>query len=254
MKDAIPLPAFTDNYIWAWHRDGAAAVVDPGDAEVVHRWLAAENLHLSDILLTHWHPDHTGGVAALMAETGARVSGPAAEADRIPPMDRQLVDGDSLEVLGESFRVMSVPGHTLGHIAFVGKDCVFCGDTLFHMGCGRLFEGSPEQMHRSLAALAALSPDSLVYCTHEYTLANLDFARRIEPENPRLAAVEAAARAARADNRPTLPTTIGEQRAANPFLRSEDPELAEAVSRQAGEALAPGLPTFAALRALKDRH
>ena len=254
MKDAIPLPAFTDNYIWAWHRDGHAAVVDPGDADVVRAWLAAECVQLSDILITHWHPDHIGGVATLVAETGARVCGPAAEADRIPPMDRQLADGDTLEVLGDAFRVMAVPGHTLGHIAFVGDDCVFCGDTLFHMGCGRLFEGSPEQMQHSLAALASLDGDSLVYCTHEYTLANLDFARHVEPENPRLTAIEEAARAARAEHRPTLPTTIGEQRAANPFLRSEEPELAEAVSRQIGERIAPGLPTFSALRALKDRY
>lgn len=254
MKDAIPLPAFTDNYIWAWHRDGRAVVVDPGDAEVVKAWLAAENLKLTDILITHWHPDHIGGVAALVAETGATVSGPKAEADRIPGMDRLLADGDRLEVPGGHFRVMAVPGHTLGHIAFVGEDCVFCGDTLFHMGCGRLFEGSPEQMHRSLGALAALDADSLVYCTHEYTLANLAFARQIEPDNTQLTAIEEAARGARDAGHPTLPTTIGEQRAANPFLRSDEAALAEAVSRHAGETVATGLPTFTALRALKDRH
>lgn len=254
MKDVIPLPAFTDNYIWAWQHDGDAVVVDPGDAGVVRAWLAAENLRLSDILLTHWHPDHTGGVAALKAETGARVSGPAAEAERMPPMDRSLTEGDSLEAPGGRFRVMAVPGHTLGHIAFVGEDCVFCGDTLFHIGCGRLFEGSPAQMHASLTALADLSDETLVYCTHEYTLANLRFAREVEPGNPRLADIEQAARARRDRGEPTLPTTIGEQRSANPFLRSGDAALAAAVSERCGKAVAPGLDTFTALRALKDAH
>lgn len=254
MKDAIPLPAFSDNYIWAWQREGRAVVVDPGDAKVVTDWLHAEQLELTDILITHWHPDHTGGVAALVKASGARVSGPTAEAEKIPPMDCSLTDGDHIEVPGGAFRVMTVPGHTLGHIAFVGDDCVFCGDTLFHMGCGRLFEGSPEQMHTSLEALAALDSEHLVYCTHEYTLANLDFARRIEPNNAQLTAVEDAARAARAENHPTLPTTIGVQRAANPFLRSGDPALAEAVSRAAGKKVTPGLATFTELRALKDRH
>ena len=253
MKDAIPLPAFRDNYLWVWHADGAAAVVDPGDAAVVRKWLDETGHRLTDILITHWHPDHIGGVAELVSATGARVLGPAAEQDRMPPLDTALADGDTIEVLGTRFEVLGVPGHTLGHIAYAADDCVFCGDTLFHIGCGRLFEGTPEQMHESLGRLAALPDDTTVYCTHEYTLANLAFALRVEPDNADLERIDAAARAARDADRPTLPTTIGEQKRANPFLRADDPAGAEAVSRATGERVQPGVPTFAALRALKDR-
>jgi len=253
MKNAIPLPAFSDNYIWSWFDGEGAVVVDPGDAAVVTEWLNAHNYPLKDILLTHWHPDHTGGVDALRRDYGARVVGPAAERERLPALDVAVEDGDTVESGGERFRVIAIPGHTLGHIAYVGSDCVFCGDTLFHTGCGRLFEGEPSQMYDSLSRLTALGGDTTVYCTHEYTLANLAFARRVEPDNTELAEVEQDAKQQRANEQPTLPTTIAEQRRFNPFLRADDPAVASAVSAAIGQATTPGVDTFAALRALKDR-
>ena len=253
MKNAVPLPAFQDNYIWSWFDGKAAVVVDPGDADVVTAWLEANDYPLQDILLTHWHSDHTGGVDTLRQRYGARVIGPAAERERLPALDVAVVEGDHVASGGEDFTVMEIPGHTLGHIAYVGADCVFCGDTLFHTGCGRLFEGEPEQMYQSLARLAALPEHTTVYCTHEYTLANLAFARRVEPDHDLLRQVEADAKQRRAQDAPTLPTTIGAQRAFNPFLRADEVALAEAVSGMVGQAVPPGVDTFAALRALKDR-
>lgn len=253
MKNAIPLPAFNDNYIWSWFDGDGAVVVDPGDAAVVEAWLEENHLSLKDILLTHWHPDHTGGVDALRRHHGARVIGPAAERERLPALDIAVEDGDTVESGGEQFRVIAIPGHTLGHIAYVGSDCVFCGDTLFHTGCGRLFEGQPAQMYESLSRLMALDDETTVYCTHEYTLANLAFARRVEPDNAALASVEREAQQQRAEHRPTLPTTIGAQRQFNPFLRADEPALAATVSEVVGQPTAPGVDTFAALRALKDR-
>jgi hydroxyacylglutathione hydrolase len=183
------LPAFTDNYIWLLQdtEQRSCAVVDPGDAAPVLAWLAANpTWQLRDILITHHHPDHVGGVAALKAATGARVSGPARET--IPQRDLALSDGDAVEVLGLTLQVLDVPGHTLGHIAYYQPEhhWLFCGDTLFAAGCGRLFEGTPEQMHHSLSRLAALPGQTAVYCTHEYTLSNLRFACAVEPQNATL--------------------------------------------------------------------
>ncbi|MHA7833027.1 MAG: hydroxyacylglutathione hydrolase [Algiphilus sp.] len=253
MKNAVPLPAFQDNYIWSWFDGEAAVVVDPGDADVVAAWLDANGYPLRDILLTHWHPDHTGGVDALRHRYGARVVGPSAEQARLPALDLAVAEGNRVRAGGEDFTIMAIPGHTLGHIAYVGADCVFCGDTLFHTGCGRLFEGEPAQMYESLARLMALDADTTVYCTHEYTLANLAFARSVEPDHALLRQIEADAQQRRAQDQPTLPTTIGEQRSFNPFLRADEAALAEAVSGAVGHHVAAGVDTFAALRALKDR-
>lgn len=258
--DIHPLPAFSDNYLWLLSDGQRAWVVDPGDAGPVTTALAARGLQLDGILLTHWHPDHIGGVETLRALSGCWVAGPAAEAGRMPPLDHALGDGDRIATGPVDFRVLAVPGHTLGHIAYYHAadgdlpGLLFCGDTLFHTGCGRLFEGSPEQMLDSLTRLAALPDATRVYCAHEYTLANLHFARGLEPGHEGLAASEAEARADRADDRPTLPTTLAVQKATNPFLRSREPELAARIAAAHGIDADDPVAVFATLRRLKDQH
>ncbi|MEE4278570.1 MAG: hydroxyacylglutathione hydrolase [Halieaceae bacterium] len=252
-----PIPAFSDNYIWLLdHGDGAATVVDPGDAVPVEDYLDRHGLHLHSILITHHHFDHTGGIAALKKRFGCRVYGPANPS--IEGIDETLADGDQLRIGGHYFDVLAVPGHTLDHIAYFSASTapplLFCGDTLFAAGCGRLFEGTAAQMHRSLARLAALPADTAVYCTHEYTLANLSFARAADPENAVLAAREEQARATRAAERPTLPSTIAIERATNPFLRGDDEQLQHRL-RELGRIPAEQVEAesaFAALRGWKD--
>lgn len=257
MIQITALPAFSDNYIWLLrdeqHR--RCAVVDPGDAAPVERWLDANPAWtLSDILVTHHHHDHTGGVAALKARTGARVYGPATET--IPALDTALEDESRLDVLGLELRVLLVPGHTAGHIAYVhdapDQPLVFSGDTLFAGGCGRLFEGTPEQMHRSLAPLAALTDETLVYCAHEYTLSNLRFAREVEPTNDALATRFAEVTALRNRNAITLPSNLAMERATNPFLRAGETLIKEKMQERAGAVLDSETAVFAAIRAWKD--
>ncbi|WP_263264348.1 hydroxyacylglutathione hydrolase [Pseudomonas sp. RIT-PI-S] len=252
------LSAFSDNYIWLL-RDPAShrcAVVDPGDADPVQRWLDEHpEWSLTDILVTHHHHDHTGGVAALKARTGARVAGPAGET--IPALDQPLEDGARLQVLGLDLRVLLVPGHTAGHIAFAheapAQPLLFCGDTLFAGGCGRLFEGTPEQMHASLKRLAALAQDTQVYCAHEYTLSNLRFARAVEPENAALAARFDAVSAQRERHEITLPSTLAMEKATNPFLRVGETSIKEKAEQWAGATLASEAAVFAAIRRWKDK-
>ncbi len=222
MHEVVPLPAFKDNYIWTLRRGRHAAVVDPGDAAPVKAYLAREGLALAAILATHHHPDHTGGIAELAAD-GVAVFGPQGEP--IPALTRPVCGGDALSIpeLGASFSVLDIPGHTRAHVAYYGAGALFCGDTLFACGCGRLFEGTAEQMFASLAKLAALPDETRVYCGHEYTLANIQFARTVEPGNAALAEREQSARRLRAAGRPTLPSTLGEERATNPFLRCAEP-------------------------------
>ena len=227
----IPLPAFQDNYLWLLHDGQRALVVDPGDAQPVRTFLARAGLQLEAILVTHHHADHTGGVAELREATGARVWGPAREA--IPAPFTPLAEGDQLEALGLRFQVLEVPGHTAGHIAYYTPDMdsaplVFCGDTLFSGGCGRLFEGTPAQMRHSLARLAALPGATRVCCTHEYTLSNLKFATVVEPGNEKLNHYRQQCEARRARGEPTLPSSIALEKEINPFLRTREPEVVQA--------------------------
>ncbi|MGZ7459117.1 hydroxyacylglutathione hydrolase [Pseudomonas sp. Ma2-10] len=248
------LPAFTDNYIWLLqdHRTQRCAVVDPGDAAPVQAWLAAHpGWVLSDILITHHHHDHVGGVEQLKKATDATVYGPASET--IPLRDVALKDNDSVSVLGWDFDVFAVPGHTLGHIAYYHHGLLFCGDTLFAAGCGRLFEGTPEQMHASLTRLAALPEDTLVYCTHEYTLSNLRFAAAVEPGNPDTAARLEKVTAQREAAIITLPSTLALEKLTNPFLRVDETSVKEKVDERNGPKNRAPSAVFAALRAWKDK-
>ena len=255
MTKLVALPAFTDNYIWMLHDGQRAVVVDPGDAAPVQAALDAQGLELAAILVTHHHPDHVGGVDALRPRLKGAVYGPAKEA--IPAPFVPLAGGALVEVLGLSFEVFDVPGHTAGHIAYVQRGVerdalLFCGDTLFSAGCGRLFEGTPAQMAASLAALAALPGDTRVCCTHEYTLSNLRFAAAVEPANADIAAHTAACRARREAGTPTLPSTIAQELRINPFLRCGVPAVV-AAARAEGAANDDAVAVLAALREWKNR-
>jgi hydroxyacylglutathione hydrolase len=254
LKAPTAIPAFRDNYIWAIVEGDHCAVVDPGDAAPVEAWLAERNLTLSAILITHHHPDHVGGVGALCQERSIPVYGPARE--NIPEMDHPLNDGDRLRLAapGLELDVIEVPGHTLGHIAFHAgtEGWLFCGDTLFAGGCGRLFEGTPEQMHHSLTRLAALPEETQVFCAHEYTLANLSFAATVSPDDSAVRERLAQVRALREQGSITLPSSIGEERRTNPFLRAADPQLRAACQARFGDTPDSCVDSFAALRRWKD--
>ena len=247
-----PVRAFQDNYIWVLRRDGKAAVVDPGDARPVLDYLRAEKLKLSAILNTHHHADHVGGNAQLLQHYKVPVYGPYDE--RIPTVTHRLREGDrfTLAEFGIVFSIFEIPGHTRSHIAFYGGGLLFCGDTLFACGCGRLFEGTPQQMHTSLSKLATLPDATRVYCGHEYTLSNIRFAKAAEAANPELAKWEQAASALRARDEPTLPSTIGQEKVANPFLRCNQPEIIAAASRYAGKPLKDPVSVLGAIRDWKN--
>ena len=281
MLTLIPIPAFTDNYLWLLHDGQRALVVDPGDAAPVQRVLQDNGLQLSAILVTHHHADHTGGVDTLRNETGAQVFGPASES--IPEPYTPLHEGDSINAVGLDFQIIEVPGHTSGHIAYysartlftlcntlppegVGlarggpalqpninaKPLLFCGDTLFSGGCGRLFEGTPAQMLASLDKLAALPGDTVVCCTHEYTLSNLRFALAVDPDNLTLATYHAHCEKLRELHQPTLPSSIAQELLINPFLRTRQPALIS--SAQHFDAAAyDDVSIFAAIRQWKNQ-
>ena len=250
------VPAFQDNYLWVLESHGRAAVVDPGDAAPVQRFLEEKGLQLDAILATHHHADHIGGVPELARRWKCPVFGPAH--DGVDGLTRALVEGEGLVVPGIDLgvKVLDVPGHTAGHIAYVhgGEEpVVFCGDTLFACGCGRLFEGTPAQMSDSLGKLARLPAATRVYCAHEYTMSNIRFAEAVEPGNAKLAERKARDAAKRARGEPTVPSTIGEERATNPFLRCAEPEVKASAERHAGRKLGNPVEVFAEIREWKNR-
>jgi hydroxyacylglutathione hydrolase len=253
MLEIVPVKAFKDNYIWTLRDGKRAAVVDPGDARPVIDYLAREKLELVAILATHHHADHVGGIPALLERSRVPVYGPRGEP--IETLTRAVGEGDTVTIpeLDVSFAVLDIPGHTRAHIAYYGADCLFCGDTLFACGCGRVFEGTPEQMYASLEKLRALPDTTRVYCGHEYTLANIGFARSVEPGNPALGAREARDRKLRDAGKPTLPTTLGEEKATNPFLRCLEPAVVESANNYLGARVADPVRVFAAIRDWKNR-
>jgi hydroxyacylglutathione hydrolase len=251
--EIVPLRAFADNYVWTIRDARRAAVVDPGDADPVLDYLRREKLELAAILNTHHHADHVGGNAALLARYGVPVFGP--HDDRIREVTQRLKDGDrcTLPHFGIEFEVLEIPGHTRTHIAFHGGGMLFCGDTLFAAGCGRLFEGTPAQMHDSLSKLMQLPDTTRVYCGHEYTLSNIRFAKAADPDNAALRELEARAKALRDRDLPTLPSTIGQEKATNPFVRVREAAVVASASKFAGKALSDPVSVLGAIREWKNK-
>jgi len=252
MLQVVPVAAFKDNYVWTLRNASHAAVVDPGEARPVLDYLKREGLTLAAILATHHHPDHVGGIAELLRSFDVPVYGPKNEP--IATLTRPVSEGDtvSLPEFGVDFSVLDIPGHTRAHIAYYGAGSLFCGDTLFACGCGRVFEGTAEQMYASLAKLAALPDETKVYCGHEYTLANIGFAKAVEPGNTALDQREVRDRKLRAEGKPTLPSRLGDEKATNPFLRCREPAVIESANKYLGKRLADPVRVFAAIRDWKN--
>jgi hydroxyacylglutathione hydrolase len=256
MLQITPVPAFRDNYIWTIHgmRGGerVAVLVDPGEPDAILSWLQSHAARPLAVLVTHHHNDHTGALAALSMRWGMPVFGPGQEA--IPGVNRAIGEGDRVDIpeLDLAFVVMATPGHTLGHVCYLGHGWLFCGDTLFSCGCGRLFEGTAAQMHASLQRLARLPPHTEVYCAHEYTLPNIGFAMAVEPDNPALMARHQQARQLRKSGQATLPTTIGQELASNPFLRCHETTVRVAISHHCGTTVTADVEAFTLLRQWKD--
>lgn len=253
----IPLPALSDNYIWLVRKGSDAVVVDPGEAAGVAQYLEQYKLHLQAILLTHHHGDHVGGAQALHDLTGAPVYGPATE--RLPVCHHRLAEGDTVQLrdFGLTLTVLDVPGHTAGHIAYHGRAedgtaLLFCGDTLFAAGCGRLFEGTAQQMLASLSKFAVLPEDTLVCCAHEYTLSNLRWAMEVEPDNAILQERWNTATRLRERGKPTLPSNMALELASNPFLRTGVAQVARSAAEYAGRPLSSEVEVFASLREWKN--
>jgi len=250
--EVVPVTAFKDNYVWTMRNATHAAVVDPGEARPVLEYLVREKLELAAILATHHHADHVGGIRELLEVRKIAVYGPRNEP--IPTLTHPVSEGDTVTIpeLGASFSVLDIPGHTRAHIAYYGAGSLFCGDTLFACGCGRVFEGTPQQMYASLEKLRALPDDTKVYCGHEYTLANIGFAKGVEPGNRALAAREERDRRLREAGKPTLPSRLGEEKATNPFLRCTEPAVVESVNKYLGTRVSDPVRVFAAIREWKN--
>ena len=258
MLDIITLPAFNDNYIWLIHKSNSqyCTVVDPGDATPVLNYLQQHSLKLEAILITHHHHDHIGGIDELVSKTSAKVYSPANE--DIGDTDYRLHEDDSvyLEKSDIHFSILDVPGHTLGHIAYLiplgSQNAIFCGDTLFAGGCGRLFEGSAKQMHQSLSKLAALADNTLIYCAHEYTLSNLNFALAVEPDNQQLIQRINKTKTDREVGLSTVPSLLSLEKQTNPFLRCHQNAVKEAAIKRSNIAMPTEIETFATIRQWKD--
>ena len=250
MLDIKSIPAFNDNYIWLiQNSDRRCAVVDPGDAAPVLAYLNEHNLSLEAILITHHHNDHIGGVPELVRQfPQVDVVGPANEP--VPTLTHAVEAGDQIELFDEVFFVLGLEGHTSGHIGYVGDGKLFCGDVLFSAGCGRVFEGTMEQMHTSLSKLAALPEETEVYCAHEYTTSNVAFALAVEPDNSQLQQYRDEVNRLRAQNQPTLPTTIRREKWINPFLRTDQPSVIRSVANRTSQT--DPLAIFTALREWKN--
>jgi hydroxyacylglutathione hydrolase len=250
-----PIKAFTDNYLWGLYNPQTkqAAVVDPGDAAPVQHWLEKNELTLTTLLITHHHSDHIGGIDTLLTNNNLIVYGPNSK--NIPQVNSKLQQQDKITVLGTDFRVIEIPGHTLDHIAYYsesGKGILFCGDTLFAGGCGRVFEGNPEMMLGSLTKLSSLPDSTRVYCAHEYTLANLKFASAVEPTNTQLAQRVIDDTQLRHQNLPTVPSTIKLEKLTNPFLRCLEPAIIASASEHRGQHCSKPSEVFSAIRGWKD--
>jgi len=254
MLEVKPVSAFQDNYIWLIvnPESGATAIVDPGDARPVLAEISRQELRPAAILITHHHPDHTGGITEILEKYRIPVYGPANEA--IPGRTEALKEGDKVTLLelDTVFEILEVPGHTSGHIAYHGNRMLFIGDTLFMSGCGRLFEGTATQMHRSLCKLLSLPDDTRIYCAHEYTMANLRFALAVEPENKDIITRIRECEILRMQNAPTVPGTLAVEKKTNPFLRTDVPAVISAAAKYTGQQLNQGVDVFAAIRRWKD--
>lgn len=256
MVQVTPVPAFRDNYIWVIHtrqgQERLAVLVDPGEPDVILSWLESQHARPVAVLVTHHHQDHTGALPALARRWSIPVYGPELEA--IPGVTDPVREGSEVRIpeLGLAFRVLATPGHTRGHVCFFGHGWLFSGDTLFTCGCGRLFEGSAGEMHASLQRLAGLPPDTRVFCAHEYTLPNIGFAREVEAGNPALEARYREARQLRKAGHPTLPSTLAQELATNPFLRCHVPGVRVALAHHAGLPIDTDVEAFARLRQWKD--
>ncbi len=244
------IPAFNDNYIWLiQNNDQQAAVVDPGEAAPVLDYIRQHGLTLETVLITHHHADHTGGISELLRHNPKlNIVGPAN--DPVPALTHSVSGGEQFELFGETFVVLDLPGHTLGHIGYAGAGKLFCGDTLFSAGCGRIFEGTPQQMFDSLNKIAALPENTDIYPAHEYTAANITFALAVEPDNRHLLDYREQVNRLRADNQPTLPTRLSQEKQVNPFLRTDEESIIRSVANRTFDT--SSIAVFTALRQWKD--